>query len=266
MPNEDEFKDVLPPQLALVDAQVLSGGGVIATPASNTVTWSGSIAADASVVIEIAATILPDMKGETVSNQGNLYFDADGNGTNEATTLTDDPAVVGSYDPTVFEVKNEYLVFMPVILNNFTSAPDLVVTDINASSDLIVVVIENQGNAPVFDSFWVDFYINPTSAPTMANEIWPELAPPNGEGLAWGVTDGVAVGETITLTFSTEPGAPNLYFVPKESLYRGTLPVGTTVYAQVDSARAGIGYGAIKELDELGYGSYNNILQATAVP
>ncbi len=259
----NELTDVLPSELALVGAQVISGGGTAsAVVATNTVTWNGSIASGSSVVIEIKATILLGTKGAVVSNQATIAYDADGNGSNEIDTLSDDPAVAGSYNPTVFNVADEYLVFLPIVLNNYTSAPDLVVTEIRATSNLIEVVIENQGNVPVVNSFWVDFYINPNPAPTVANEIWPELAQ---EGLAWGVTDSLAVGEVITLTFSTELGAPNLYFVADESLYYGSLPAGTPVYAQADSARAGVGFGAVAELDELTGKPYNNILGGTAV-
>jgi uncharacterized repeat protein (TIGR01451 family) len=259
----DELTDVLPAQLTLVGAQVVSGGGAVnAVVATNTVTWNGSIASGSSVVIEIEAMILPDMKGEVVSNQAELAYDADGNGRNEATTYSDDPAVAGSYDPTIFEVRNEYLVFLPIVLNNFISAPDLVVTEIHATSNLIEVVIENQGNAPVVNSFWVDFYINPNPVPMAANDLWPESGL---EGLAWGVTDSLAVGASLTLIYSTVPGAPNLYFVAAESLYHDVLPAGTPVYAQADSARAGIGYGAVTEMDELSGAPYNNILGGTAV-
>ncbi len=259
----DELVDVLPAELTLVSAQVVNGGGTaVATLATNTVTWNGSIESGSSVEISIEATILTGTKGVTVSNQATLSYDADGDGSNEATTYSDDPAVSGDYDPTVFEVRNEYFVFLPVILNNFISAPDLVVTHMSASSDLIEVVIENQGNATVFNSFWVDFYINPNPIPTVANELWPELA---SEGLAWGVTETIAAGSSITLTYSTAPGAPNLYFVATESLYNGVLPAGTPVYVQADSARAGIGNGAVAELDELSGSPYNNILGGTAV-
>lgn len=262
----DELTDMLPPQLALVDAQVISGGGTVTkVVATNTVTWNGAVASGSSVEIEIEAMILPDTKGAAVSNQATIAYDEDGNGSNEATTYSDDPAVAGSYDPTVFNVADEYLVFIPIVVKNYTSAPDLVVTNINASSDLIEVVIENQGNAPVTNSFWVDFYINPNPVPTAANDLWPESGP-NPQGLAWGVTERLAVGASLTLSYSTASGAPNLYFVADESLYDGSMPAGTPVYAQADSARAGVGLGAVAELDELTGKPYNNILGGTAVP
>ena len=39
-----------------------------------------------------------------MSNQGTASFDADGNGSNESTALTDDPGVAGAADPTSFTV------------------------------------------------------------------------------------------------------------------------------------------------------------------
>ncbi|MFN7961132.1 MAG: IPTL-CTERM sorting domain-containing protein [Thermoanaerobaculia bacterium] len=94
----NEFTDVLPAQLTLVSASATSGTAV-ATVATNTVTWNGSIPAGGSVTITIQATINADASG-TVTNQGTVSYDADGNGTNEATALTDDPSVGGNQDPT----------------------------------------------------------------------------------------------------------------------------------------------------------------------
>jgi uncharacterized repeat protein (TIGR01451 family) len=95
----NEFTDVLPPTLALVSATAPSGSAV-ATTGTNTVTWNGAIPAGGSVTITITATILPTAAGMTVSNQGTIAFDADGNGTNESTAQTDDPGVAGAANPT----------------------------------------------------------------------------------------------------------------------------------------------------------------------
>ncbi len=99
----DEFTDVLPPQLALVSATATSGTAV-ANVGTNTVTWNGSIPAAGSVTITITATILPATEGQTVSNQGAIAFDSDGNGTNEATAPTDDPGAPGGANATSFVV------------------------------------------------------------------------------------------------------------------------------------------------------------------
>lgn len=100
----DEFSDVLPAQLTLVSATA-SSGTAVATLATNTVTWNGSIAGNSSVTITIQATVEPDVpQGTTITNQGTVFFDSDGDGTNDDTVTTDDPAAGGSADPTVFVV------------------------------------------------------------------------------------------------------------------------------------------------------------------
>jgi uncharacterized repeat protein (TIGR01451 family) len=99
----NEFTDVLPGGLALASATATSGTAV-ANTGTNTVTWNGAIPAGGSVTITITATILASAGGQTVSNQGTISYDSDGNGTNDATALTDDPGVGGTADPTNFTV------------------------------------------------------------------------------------------------------------------------------------------------------------------
>jgi uncharacterized repeat protein (TIGR01451 family) len=100
----DEFTDVLPPQLTLVSANA-SSGTVVASIGTHTVTWNGTIAAAGSVIITISATINPAVAaGTSIVNQGTVQYDADGNGTNEATATTDDAAVSGASNPTAFAV------------------------------------------------------------------------------------------------------------------------------------------------------------------
>jgi uncharacterized repeat protein (TIGR01451 family) len=257
-----EFEDVLPAELELVSAQAIVGGGsTTAITTTNTVTWSGQIPAGNQVVIEIEAVILPGFLGQVVSNQGQIHYDADGNGTNEAITFTDDPDQPNSFDATEFIIQNIYFVHLPIIVNNFVSAPDLIVTNINANSDLIQVAIKNQGSAATNGGFWVDFYIDPSTAPTGPNQLWPALS---SEGLAWGITISLAPQESLILTYSTAPGAANEFYVPGESIYNGSLPAGTPIYAQVDSAHLSVPYGGILETHEISGGSYNNIASATA--
>jgi uncharacterized repeat protein (TIGR01451 family) len=98
-----EFTDVLPPQLTLVSATSTSGIAV-ATVATRTVTWDGGIAAGGSVTITLQAMINPGTPEGTISNQGSFAYDADGNGTNEASGVTDDPATAAAGDPTAFQL------------------------------------------------------------------------------------------------------------------------------------------------------------------
>jgi uncharacterized repeat protein (TIGR01451 family) len=112
----NEFTDVLPAQLTLVSATATSGTAV-ATIGTNTVTWNGSIAASSSVTITITARIVTGTAvGATITNQGSISYDADGNGTNEATALTDDPAVVGAANPTTFAVTYAIPALSPFML------------------------------------------------------------------------------------------------------------------------------------------------------
>jgi uncharacterized repeat protein (TIGR01451 family) len=97
-----EFTDTLPPQLTLIGASATSG---TTGTSGNTVTWDGAVAPSGSVTITITATIKQGFAGTTVSNQGSVSFDADLNGTNETTVMTDDPAVAGASDPTTFVVQ-----------------------------------------------------------------------------------------------------------------------------------------------------------------
>jgi uncharacterized repeat protein (TIGR01451 family) len=100
----DEFVDVLPAGLTLVSATA-SSGTAVASIGTNTVTWNGSIAGNSSVTITIDANIDSNViGGSTITNQGTINFDADGNGSNESTTLTDNPATGTALDGTAIVV------------------------------------------------------------------------------------------------------------------------------------------------------------------
>lgn len=101
----DEFVDVLPVELALVGATVVSGGGtVVADTMTNTVTWNGGIPAGGSVELSIEAVVGAGAAGATVSNQGSIAYDSDLSGDNDASAVTDDPGLPGATDPTEFVV------------------------------------------------------------------------------------------------------------------------------------------------------------------
>ncbi|HEV7768776.1 MAG TPA: SBBP repeat-containing protein [Thermoanaerobaculia bacterium] len=96
----NEFTDVLPAGLTLQSATASSG---TASTAGNTVTWNGSLASGASVTITILATVSAP-PGTTISNQGTISYDSNGDSINDATRMTDDSSVAGSSDPTLFVV------------------------------------------------------------------------------------------------------------------------------------------------------------------
>ena len=97
----DELTDTLPAALTLVSATASSG---TAATQGNTVTWNGSIPAGGLVTITVTAAISPATAGTAICNQASIAFDADGNGTNESSGLSDDPGLPGTADPCCFLV------------------------------------------------------------------------------------------------------------------------------------------------------------------
>ncbi|GAB3717709.1 hypothetical protein GCM10027592_60000 [Spirosoma flavus] len=119
----NEFTDILPAGLTLLTA-LSSSGTSIANIGTNTVNWNGDIPASGSVTITILATVNLGTNGQTISNQGSVSYDSDGNGTNEASGLTDDPSVGGASDPTTFVVSCPTLtVTNPTIATATSGAP-----------------------------------------------------------------------------------------------------------------------------------------------
>ncbi|HZF09807.1 MAG TPA: ExeM/NucH family extracellular endonuclease [Thermoanaerobaculia bacterium] len=110
-----EMTDVLPAQLTLVSAAA-SSGTATATVGTNTVTWNGAIVAGGTVTITIQATVHTGLAvGTLIANQATIAFDADGNGTNESTAMTDDPTVGGAADPTRFAVAPQSVIEVPTL-------------------------------------------------------------------------------------------------------------------------------------------------------
>jgi hypothetical protein len=147
---------------------------------------------------------------------------------------------------------------LPLIVENYVSAPDLVVDKIIAASNAITVVIRNQGDVAVpadaAHEFWVDLYVNPNPVPTHVDQTWQMLG---SQGAAWGVTQpalpALVPGGVFTLT------TDDAYYWPTESHIVWPLASGTRVYAQVDSANAWTSYGAVLESHEISGGPYNNV-------
>lgn len=92
-----EFTDVLPAGVTGTSVTATSG---IATLVGNTVAWNGAIAAGGSVTITINATLAAGTFGATINNQGTISYDSNGDGTNDATRATDNPALPGAADAT----------------------------------------------------------------------------------------------------------------------------------------------------------------------
>lgn len=72
--------------MALTSASARSG---TATTAGNMAMWNGSIAMGDMVTVTVFATIDAGTAGTTICNQATINFDADGNGTNESSGVSD---------------------------------------------------------------------------------------------------------------------------------------------------------------------------------
>ncbi len=129
--------------------------------------------------------------------------------------------------------------YLPVMLNNFIYLPDLVITSIVANGDEVTVVIENQGNAPSRNDYWVDVYFNPSVTPSL-NVAWQDIAP---AGAVWGVTQDLLPGESLTLTIGDE-----FY---NDGFSSDSFPSTASVYGFVDSIDLSTSYGAEQESDEV---------------
>ena len=151
-------------------------------------------------------------------------------------------------------------VYLPLVMRNYVTAPDLVVEQIVATANSVQVVVRNVGPKAIekdfANEFWVDLYINPTTPPTAVNQTWRHVG---SRGVAWGVTQDalpLQPGQAITLTVTPAGG---LYVRPDQSNVTWPLPAGTVLYAQADSAHSSTTYGAILENHEIIGTPYNNI-------
>jgi len=98
-----EFTDVLPAGLTALNFISATRGTI--SKDGNGYVWDGDIPAGACVTIEFAAEIGNDVEDLTdICNQGIVHWDSDGNGTNDATEMTDDPNTPADDDPTCFTV------------------------------------------------------------------------------------------------------------------------------------------------------------------
>ncbi len=151
-------------------------------------------------------------------------------------------------------------IFLPIILR--LPAPDLVgsfrLTPDQASytsdtSVLVTAVVTNTGTAAA-GAFWVDFYINPSSTPTV-NDPWNALCGLSPcYGIAWYVPGGLAPGASAILRSNCSdaaayPQAPcygSLY-----SIWPGHFASGTTdLYLYVDSWNRTVSSGGVAEINE----------------
>ena len=156
-------------------------------------------------------------------------------------------------------------VYLPFILKTPPAAPpsptypDLVVEQVIAASDVVTVVVKNVGPADVVDAFWIDLYLNPSTPPSGVNQQWADLG---AQGLVWGVTgSALPIISSGTLTLTLNDG----YYRADLSNFSSPLPLGTPVYAQVDSVNLLTTYGGVLESHEVTGGVYNNISSTLSI-
>ncbi len=244
-PNAVNDTKATPPETA-VTISVLAND---TDPENDTLTVTAVTQGSKGSVTHNGTTVTYTPNTNETGSDSFTYTISDGNGGSDTATVS---VQLGMYE-----------IFLPLALNNFVSAPDLVVTNVSASSTLVEVTIENQGTMATSSGFWVDFYVDPDPVPTHENEVWSDVA---DEGIVWGVNISIPAGESLTLRYSTALGAPNLYYSAVNSSFSGLLPVGTPVYAQVDSAHLNTTYGGVLEIHEILGTAYNNVSAAyTAV-
>ncbi|MFD3164953.1 beta strand repeat-containing protein [Herpetosiphon sp. NSE202] len=150
------------------------------------------------------------------------------------------------------------VVYIPMVLK--PASVDLVVDSIQVVNGTVRVTVRNAGTEPLAGGYWVDAYINPTQAPTAANQPWNSLG---NFGMAWAIptnAPALAPNATLTLISGGQYYRSDLSFVPA-----GQLNAGSRIYAQADSYGL-TNYGAILETHEIYGGTYNNIRGPYLVP
>ena len=122
------------------------------------------------------------------------------------------------------------------------------------------MVIQNQGDGPAVDEFWIDFYVAPMPPPVAVNQIWYDGR--SSQGIVWAISNlldpasqplPLRPGQSFTVTFRD---------VHVDDYYTGfafPLTPGTPVYAQVDSVNLLTNYGGVLEIHEARGGAYNNL-------
>lgn len=110
----------------------------------------------------------------------------------------------------------------------------------------VTAIVTNTGNTSA-SNFWIDFYIQPSSPPTAANQPWDSrcaLTP--CAGLSWHYTGSLAPSQSVTLS------SINGNYDPTYSHWSGSFGSGVKdLYLYVDNwSDTGAVAGAVTESDE----------------
>jgi uncharacterized repeat protein (TIGR01451 family) len=142
----NEFTDVLPASLTLVSA-VASSGVATANVNPNEVTWNGTVAASGgTVTITITATVNAGAATDLKCNQGTISWDDDNDGTNNASSLTDDPGTAAPNDPTCFTVAGTPVLTATKTASGTFTTGSVVTYTIVISNSGTVASPDNAGN------------------------------------------------------------------------------------------------------------------------
>lgn len=207
----DEFTDVLPTQLSLVSASANSGTAV-ANTGTRTVTWNGSLAVGASVTLTITATINPGTVEQSASNQGTVSYDSDGNGSNDATALTDDPSIVGAANATAFTILG---------VANLSATKTVSGSFAVGGTVTYSVVINNTGSGTQTDNAGDEFTdVLPTQLTLIsaAASSGTAVATIGTRSVSWNGSLGAGASVTITITASVNAGSAGLTISNQGSL------------------------------------------------
>ena len=195
----NEFTDVLPADLTLVAASA-SGGTTTINTGTNTVTWNGLVPANDSITITIDATIEAGTENHTIANQGTISYDADGNGTNEASGSTN----------------TESFVVGAATLNADLSVTKTAADTAPSDSDITYIITVINGGP--------DTATNATLNDTLpGNMIFVSLSQPAGWSCA---TPAAGAGGTVTCSRDLPPGSGAQVFNLVGHIPEGT-PDGT---------------------------------------
>jgi hypothetical protein len=138
----------------LVQAIGLSGtGGITITHGGNGVV--PFVVGDAAVNVVTATTTVTITNLAPITDTGA-----------DQTVKVNEPVTLdgsGSFDPDGH---------LPLILNNFVAAPDLVVHELTVDESGVTVIIGNVGNTAVTNPFWVDVYFDPKSPTPFRPLCW----------------------------------------------------------------------------------------------
>lgn len=234
---------------AYLDGQPVNGDFQFAAPVTFTIDYVNSVLTDIGPSEQSLALFF--WQGDGWSNSGVQIVNRD-DAQNHLTVTVDHAGA--------FTLFRRGFVFLPLAMNDFVQAPDLIVESVTVlengapgTAGDVEVVIKNVGNGSVTDEFWVDLYVDPHTPPTAVNQTWEMLG---DQGLVWGVLADalpLAPGETLTLTLAGP------YYAGSFSHVDWPLGVTTQIYVQVDSNNTATGTGAVLEIHEITGAPYNNI-------